>query len=165
MKNIIFVMAVALLLSFGCTAPGGFNPFFSVNDIKYFSTEALSDDGTDFEGNVILYTAFYDKEGRLIEANPVSLPAEVSIFTSKYASDNKTRIPDRLLYNGNYTLHNLQAANNLIANKENIVIPRSSLGPIYDTDYWYGVAVVKVHLSNNQTIEDNAYLVKLKKEP
>lgn len=165
-----FVCLAILFVLFGCTNDiskgfGSFNSFFSLSDIAYMSVEALNDEVTDFEGYVIMYAAFYDSQGRLIEAKNVNLPVEVSIFTSKYANDNKTRIPDRLLYNGNYTLTNLQASNNLIANQHSILIPRSSLGPIYDSDYWYGIASVTVYLSNNKTIQDNAYLVKLKKKP
>ncbi len=152
-KSIFFVISLGLL--FGC--------LIYVSDIQDMTIESLNDKWTDHEGNVIIYVKFYDSQGNQINDNGlISIPVEVSVFTSKYDVDGVTRIPDRLLYNANHTIKNLEKANNLVANEGHILVPRSQLGEIYEDDLRYGVATVTAHLPYNKTLEDIAYLVRLK---
>lgn len=157
-KLTLFVLPVIFLLLFGCIG-GLFGPDW--DKVSAVKVEALNDAGTDFEGNVIIYMRFEGDEDPTNYPS-ATLPVEVYIYTSKYAEDGLTRIPDRLLYSGEYTITNLEKAGYLTANEDHILIPRDELGPIYEDDLNYGIATVVAHLPNGVDLEDNAYSVKLK---
>jgi len=148
----------------GAVSNGVKSTTFNWNDVTQFNTEALPTKGTAYASYIELYLRFY-LSGNSSSNIPATahLPVEVSIYTSKANGTNSAqRIPDRLLYTGNFTITDLAKASSLAHNDKHILVPRGGLGSIKDTDMKYGVAVVKVTLPNKKVLTDNAYLVKLK---
>jgi hypothetical protein len=160
MRKVLVLFLVGIfLLVFGCISIGP-----DLNKISSFNVESISDLGTEgIEGNLVFYLRFYTEDGSpLVSEGSANLPAKITVYTSKYAEDGKTRIPDRLLYSGEHIIKNLQRVGNLNPNEDHLLVPRSQLGPILDGDLTYGVAVVEITLPDGKVLTDNAYLVKLK---
>lgn len=166
-KILVFIFSVLSIIVILSYIPSFFSiissTMFDWSSMSRLEVEAVDDYGTQYEGNIILYMYFKDNNGN--EVCPKSwlnqFKSRIEIYTSVYDKDGK-RIPDRLLYNKTQVIKGSPYLCDLNAREGHILIPRNQLGKIYKNDSRYGIAKVTIIFKNGKTLEDYAYLVRLK---